>query len=211
MTDDRPTPDPPDTAPDDLLVRLADEATRKAKEVASRQELLTPVLVFADGEGRVQRVLISTPHVHPADVMKVILQVSGATHAAICFEGWAVEVAPDSPAEDAAWKRAAFSGRRPAGIGRPREHPDRFDVLYLAAQTRDRPAAGPIHRRWRIQDGSPRTFTEDDSLLEAFHAPSNFWPLFVEYPLVRELLRRHAVLVGLRDTIRRERRGGLDG
>lgn len=195
-------PETPD-APDLILASLAEQALSKARELASKEELRSPVLVVLDGRGEVQRFLITTPSVHPSDAMKIILLATQASHAAICFESWIVDIpAPDDPTEEARWKREALRGRLPAGVPRPSQHPDRKDGLILIAQARDRPASGAVHRCWAIDNGPPRTFEEQQSWADWQQMPARFWPMFVEYPIMRELVRQHAELARLRDQLR---------
>lgn len=189
--------------------RLADDVLKQATSVAENEELRTPFLALLTEDGRTLRYAIKTPGVQPHHVMKVLLSVHRATHAAICFEGWGYEQrAPLDDEEAARWKRDAISGRPPPGYVRPSEHPDRFDMLVLMSQSRDVPAGYKIHREWRIDPpslpGGLRTFREKD-MTGMFDAPSNFNPMFVHYDEIRGLIRAYAVLALIRDEARRGR------
>lgn len=187
---------------DETQRRLAAEVMGTAMAAAARAELRSPFLALATEDGRTLRYAIKTPDVEPHVVMKVLLSLHRATHAAICFEGWGVEERRPADVDAADWGRDAISGRLPLGRVRPMLNPDRFDMLVLISQARDTPAAGHIHRQWRIEPGHPRTFHEWD-LTGAFEAPSNFWPMFARYDEIRAYIRLYAVLARMVDEVRR--------
>lgn len=185
---------------DDRLDALADEAARKAMELAAEGELLTPVLLVEDDARQVHRYLLQGPS-HPSEAMKVLLYTHRALRAAICFEGWGIEVAPPEGQAEA-WKRQAMRGGGIPGLPRVSEHPDRYDQLVLIGQVEARPAGYAIYRSWRIEAGPPRTFTPLDQD-GGMQAPSNFWPMFATPEVVRQLIRFDAALQALRDRARR--------
>jgi hypothetical protein len=179
------------------LLLLADEALRKGMEIASQEELRGPVLVLQDALGEVHRYRITLPSVHPSDVMKVLLLAHRATHAAICLEGWGVKMgAPEgNPDRDEALRR----GRRPKGMPEPRLHPDRRDVLILMAQSRGQDTG--IYRQWTIEGTNPRRMIPDSEIEAGGFdlAPSRFWPMYVPFADVEDVVRHHAGLARLRD------------
>lgn len=187
---------------DPILDRLAADALKRGMGLARKEELRTPVLVLQDERGRTERLLLATPDVPPSETMKIMLWAHKATHAAVCVEGWVVAAAPPPEGTELdAWKRRALGGQRPEGMPRPSEHPDRFDALILIAQARDIPAGPRIHRQWRIADGTPRAFAEDD-LTNAIDMPSNFWPMFVGEQQIHRIAARYRQLIVI---LRRER------
>jgi hypothetical protein len=180
---------------------LADEALRKGMEIASQEELLGPILVLQDQIGEVHRYRITLPGVHPSDVMKILLLAHRATHAAICLEGWSVSVEPppEGPERDD-FLAHALNGKRPPGVAQPRHHPDRYDTLMLIGQSRGQ--ADGIYRQWRIEGRSPRRMIEETDLHGDLKiAPGRFWPMFVEYAEVRDVVHHHAGLARLRDQV----------
>lgn len=172
--------------------------------VAILEELRVPTLVATNDEPDADVLifqLVSDGTVSISDMARVLIHASGADRVAICFEGWAYngELTPENEAN-------LRRGRLPVGTIRPSQHPDRYDVLTLIGQIRDRPL---VHRSWRIDpdpaESGRRRLTREQWSPDAMLPPSAFSPLFIGADRVRELVRKHAALARLRDTTRARR------
>jgi hypothetical protein len=183
------------------LQALADEVLQAGMTLASQAELRGPLLIYQTLTGEIERIHITMPEAHPADVMKVLLYASGAIHAAVCMEGWGVKVAPPTDeTERSEFIARARSGRRPPGMPQPRHHPERRDVLMLLGQTRGAPDRDRLYRQWTIEGSNPRRLTED-TMEHGELAPSTFWPMFVGRDAFAELVLHHASLAELREQV----------
>jgi hypothetical protein len=177
------------TAAGETLSRLADQALHEGRRRARYRELVTPILVLLDHRGQTFRHAIAIPNTRPSEVMKVLLYAHQATHAAICWEGWAVEAQPlPDGVPEAEAMREVRAGRMPPGMLRPSQHPDRYDVLCLLAEGPDDQL---LYRQWRIANTSPRTFGEEAEALEDQGAVfSSFHPMFPTEAEVVRIARR---------------------
>jgi hypothetical protein len=181
-------PDEPDDL-DELMQRAYDEGVMLG--AATGDELRTPVLVAVDGLGRPSLVVINPPpSAHPADVARIMLWSLRAERAAVCFEGWGVDVRATT--EELA---TGAPPSRPLDP-RPSEHPDRYETLSVVGQVRGRPIR---MRQYRVvrEPGRPRRF-EPRSLDGGVLMPSRFNPLFVPDDKIAALLRHNADLARIR-------------
>lgn len=172
-----------------LLGQLMDEVEDEAMYSASRGELRQQPLAIQRANGERIRHRLSVPGVHPATAAKlVIASVTDAAYAALAFEGWMVELGPESPPE--------LRGLLENGVIAPSEAPPEFrrDILWIVGEGRDGARA-----TWRFsidpprQKGGLRTFREHEYDWEkAVVEKDRFRPLFAPPEEIRRLLRQVA-------------------
>lgn len=184
-------PDTGDGELDELMLRAYDEGVRLG--TMTGDDLRTPVLICVDGRGHKTLVVINTTAgVHPADAARVTIWKLRAERAAICSEGWAVDV-----------EHTAEGARPPRPDPRPSEHPDRYEVLSVVGQTR-----GSAIRMWQYRIvrelGRPRRF-EARSLEGGVVAAGRFNPLFLSDAQIGELVRRNTALARMRSDLQSRR------
>lgn len=184
----------------DLVV---DDAMRKARY----RELQGPLLALIDHDGHLQRYQIRTPGVHPSEVMKTLVFLHLARHAALVFEGWGVtEVVPRDGPNYAENERRTRRGQRPVGMPPPSQHPNRVETLTLVAQSRGGTQDDSVLRSWEVKPGPERTFIERPEWSQGGEmAPSNFWPMFELPAIVDAIIAKSIHLIRLRDQVRGRR------
>lgn len=169
-----------------ILSSLMELAHSIAVVTAEKRELRVPALVVRTEDERIQSYNLEGGPLHPSLASRLICHTATVTHAAIAFEGWAVDI-PISPTTEAEVRR---DGAPNLGAP-PSRHPDRYDQLIVLGETRGRPQ---VRWSWRIHppaaDGDLRTFEQqhdDDDTYTGL--PSNFNPLFVDHAQLRALLQ----------------------
>lgn len=191
----------------DMLMALAFAA---ASAVVRTRELRVPMLACVgeeEAEVQVYQIVCSEAADAPSphEMAHVALFAARATHAAYCFEAW------ESHAAVTDEMRADFEAGRqvrvPGGTPRPREAPDRRDVLMLIGEVKGHPQ---VVRRWLIDPGPdgtrllvPVDRDGPDGSYKNVRAATN--PLFREAAEIRDLVRRHASLQHWRDQARARR------
>jgi hypothetical protein len=189
------------------LREIADLVIADAMQKGRYRELKGPLLALIDHDGHLQRFQITTPGVHPSEVMKTLVFLHLARHAAIIFEGWGVSevVIADDGNRDENMRRA-LRGQRPIGMLPPSQHPNRVETLTLVAQSRGGTQDDSILRSWEIANGTERTFVDRPEWSQGgTMAPSNFWPMFELPSIVEAIIARSIHLVRLREQVRGRR------
>jgi hypothetical protein len=189
------------------LREIADLVTGDAMRQGRYREIKGPLLALIDHTGRLQRYQITMPGVHPSEVMKALVFLHLARHAALVFEGWGVsEEIPKSDPNRAENERRARRGQRPVGMLPPSKHPNRVETLTLVAQSLGGTQDDSIFRSWEIANGTERTFTERPEWSRGgTMAPSNFWPMFELPATVERMLAQSIHLARLRDQVKGRR------
>lgn len=179
------------------LEQLIEFVVTSAKQEARRRELRAPRLAYLRPDTTVGTLAIAIPNVHPAEVVKVVLEVEQATMAALCMESWKVVEEPTPE------QRAAFAaGRRPE-LPRASQHPRRFDALVVVAEVR---GCQQQQTHWRIVPvPGGRNFVDEEQIPQDAMQPSNFTPLFGTPTEVRRIAGHHLQLARLRDQLQDRR------